>query len=128
MAPAGIGAMRSAGGKSDRVPPAFTQAGETGAAKAVEQRCAAVVYEADPGCCEKRIRRVTGMKALLARGLRVWGARSKGKVIERSVRECLNKGAMPPCISPTPEGCTEGCSVRFVAQLGLDQSFLSNKS
>ena len=74
MAPAGIGAMRSTGGKSDRVPPAFTQAGETGAAKAVEQRCAAVVYEADPGCCEKRIRRVRGMKALLARGLRVWGA------------------------------------------------------
>ncbi len=34
-------------------------------------------------------------------------------------REPLNKGASPPCISPTPEGC----SVRFVGQLGLDQSF-----
>ena len=62
----------------------FSQAREPGAAKAVEQRCAAVAYEADPGCCEKRIRRGTGMKALLARGLRVWDARSKGKVIERS--------------------------------------------
>ena len=36
------------------------------------------------------------------------------------LREYLNKGASPPRISPNPEGC----AVRFVARLGLDQSFL----
>ena len=36
------------------------------------------------------------------------------------MKKYLNKGASPPCISPAPEGC----SVRFVAQLELDQSFL----
>ena len=36
------------------------------------------------------------------------------------MKKHLNKGASPPCISPTPEGC----SVRFVSQLGLDRSFL----